>query len=374
VRCFRSLAGWLGAASPPIDETRGGGAHLWDGILDTLMPFEVNARVEDAMTQPTKSAIAQRYRRFGANEANGLSPLYEMLSAHIAESEPVLTFLATLPVDRQQPNLFFAALRVVARCPVHPDELDEIVVSHASDIAAVMRSRTTQTNEAGRCAVLLPALARLQQPLAIIEVGASAGLCLLPDLYGYDYGRCRLEPPTSTHDIAPIFPCIANEATPLPTVLPTIGWRLGLDLNPLSVTSAQDMEWLAALVWPEQSGRLDRLRAAAVAQKSLPRVERGDALRDLPSIIAAVPKGMTAVVFHSAVLAYVRSQSNRDAFARMVMESGATWISNEAPGVFPAIAAKASHTNRQDRFLLAINGKPLAWTGPHGQSIDWFDG
>jgi hypothetical protein len=23
-------------------------------------------------------------------------------------------------------------------------------------------------------------------------------------------------------------------------------------------------------------------------------------------------------------------------------------------------------------FLLMENGVPLAWTGPHGQSIDWF--
>src|SRR5688572_2797397 len=84
------------------------------------MPCEVNARVEGAMTQSTKIAIAQRYRRFGSNEARGLSPLYEMLSAHIAESEPVLTFLARLPVDRQQPNLFFAALRMVARRVVSP--------------------------------------------------------------------------------------------------------------------------------------------------------------------------------------------------------------------------------------------------------------
>ena len=45
-----------------------------------------------------------------------------------------------------------------------------------------------QTNEAGRCAVLLPVLAALPQPLALLEVGASAGLCLYPDRYAYRYG------------------------------------------------------------------------------------------------------------------------------------------------------------------------------------------
>ena len=37
-------------------------------------------------------------------------------------------------------------------------------------------ARRTQTNEPARCAVLLPALAQLPQPLALIEAGASAGL------------------------------------------------------------------------------------------------------------------------------------------------------------------------------------------------------
>jgi hypothetical protein len=44
-----------------------------------------------------------------------------------------------------------------------------------------MLSRSTQTNEPARCATLLPVLAQLPQPLALNEVGASAGLCLLPD-------------------------------------------------------------------------------------------------------------------------------------------------------------------------------------------------
>jgi hypothetical protein len=94
-------------------------------------------------------------------------------------------------------------------------------------------------------------LARLRQPLAIVEVGAAAGLCLLPDLYGYEYGRLRLEAPYSTRDVGPVFPCIASASTPVPEMLPTIGRRMGLDLNPLSVTSAQDMEWLA--LWSGRS-------------------------------------------------------------------------------------------------------------------------
>ena len=88
---------------------------------------------------------------------------------------------------------------------------------HASAVRATMLTRRTQTNEAGRCATLLPVLARLPQPLALLEVGASAGLCLLPDRYGYDYGHRQLAPASPD---APVFPCRANPATPLPAGAP----------------------------------------------------------------------------------------------------------------------------------------------------------
>src|SRR6266567_66998 len=93
-----------------------------------------------------------------------------------------------------------------------------------------MLSRTTQTNEPARCAVMLPLLAQLPQPLALLEVGASAGLCLLPDRYGYDYDGYTLgsgPPVLKTH--------VENDP-PLPNHLPEIVWRAGLDLDPIDVT------------------------------------------------------------------------------------------------------------------------------------------
>nr|WP_275311681.1 DUF2332 family protein [Streptomyces yunnanensis] len=51
------------------------------------------------------------------------------------------------------------------------------VVTHWDEVSSLMLVRLTQTNESARCATLLPVLATLPQPLALIEVGASAGLC-----------------------------------------------------------------------------------------------------------------------------------------------------------------------------------------------------
>ncbi|MBV8998283.1 MAG: DUF2332 family protein [Solirubrobacterales bacterium] len=76
-----------------------------------------------------------------------------------------------------------------------PQEFISLVLHHRDEIATVMASRRTQTNEPARCATLLPVLARLPQPLALVEVGAAAGLCLLPDYYAYDFGGGRSLPP-----------------------------------------------------------------------------------------------------------------------------------------------------------------------------------
>ena len=322
------------------------------------------------------ATIARRYQRFATTEARGLSPVYEALALAVAGSPAMLEFLATLPSERQQPNLFLAATRKVAGVPRDRQELEAVVGTHADRIREVMLSRTTQTNEPARCAVLLPALARLRQPLALIEVGASAGLCLLPDRYGYDYGRHRIDGPSSAPLPSPVFSCVANEATPLPTMLPLVKWRCGLDLNPLDVASATEMAWLETLVWPGQELRAQRLREAIkVAQADPPKVFQGDLLSDLPSVVQRAPKDAQLVVFHTAVLGYVASKPDRDAFARMVRQTGAVWISNEAPSVFPELLRSAPPAPGPGHFLLlAIDGKPVAWTGPHGQSIDWFAG
>jgi hypothetical protein len=83
---------------------------------------------------------------------------------------------------------------------------------------------------------------------------------------------------------------------------------------------------------------------------------------------------MQLVVYHTAVLGYVGSQLQRDAFAKTVRQTGAVWISNEVPSALPELARTAPQPPSPGHFLLAVDGKPVAWTGPHGQSIYWFAG
>jgi hypothetical protein len=133
------------------------------------------------------------------------------------------------------------------------------------------------------------------------------------------------------------------------------------------------MAWLETLVWPGQAHRAQNLRAAIeIARAETPEVRRGDLRADLPAIAELAPKDMRLVVYHTAVLGYVASRSDREAFARAVRRTGALWISNEVPSVFPELARAAPLPPSPGHFLLAVDGKPVAWTGPHGQSIDWF--
>jgi hypothetical protein len=94
--------------------------------------------------------IAERYRRFARVEAQGYSPLYEMLVLHVAQAPQALGFLMRLPRERQRPNLLFAAMRLVTGTPASIQDFDGALHEHADAIAEVMLTRTTQTNEPGR--------------------------------------------------------------------------------------------------------------------------------------------------------------------------------------------------------------------------------
>jgi hypothetical protein len=310
------------------------------------------------------SALAARYRRFASHEARGRSPLYEALAESVAADPALLDFLLGLPEAKRQPNLLLASVRVLHGLPANAEALRRSVLHAPGALADFMLAHATQTNEPARCATLLPVLAALPQPLALIEVGASAGLCLLPDFYAYYYGGTVLRPQAGD---PPVFTCRAGPGVPLPAALPQVVWRAGLDLNPLDAADPEQRAWLEALVWPEQAARLSGLRGALdIAARERPPVHQGDLLGGaLEALCRTTPAGIHPVIFHTAVLAYVPDQADRAAFGRRAMALG-TWIANEAPGILPGTIAPPG------RFVLSVNGKPRAHTDPHGAALDWL--
>jgi hypothetical protein len=313
--------------------------------------------------------VATLYRRFAEYEARGVSDIYREWATRVADDREVLELISTLHGIKRQPNLLFAAARHLGAPEGPYAPFRAWLVSHWPDVFPVVVSRSTQTNEAARCAVLLPILSRLDGDLALIEAGASAGLTLYPDRYSYRYDCggtvSELDPPDGRSRV--VIPCTIDEAS-LPTRLPHIRWRAGADLNPIDATDAQELSWLEALVWPEHDARRERLRAAAaVVAADPPHLLKGDILDRIPQLIRAAPAGAHVIVFHSAVLNYVPRAQREEFTALMSSYPDVTWISNEGAGVLPSISAQVGIETR-GRTIVAVDGRPVALAGPHGQS------
>lgn len=338
-------------------------------------------------TRGAESATAQWYRHFGTVDAPGNSDCYAAWSVGIAEDPELLRRIDEWPYNKRQPLLMLAAARFLgAQISPYPD-FRAFLDAHWEDVSRTVLARATQTNEAGRCATLLPSLAQIAadggRPLALIEVGASAGLALFPDRYGYEYdagpGLTRLAPAGA--GTYPVLGCTVTGPAPLPAELPRVVWRAGIDLNPLDVRNPDDVAWLEALIWPEQDFRRERLRRAnAIAQADPPLLVAGDLNDQLPALAARAPSDATLVVFHSAVMAYLDAEA-RDRFratmARLAVDRGCHWLSNEGHTVIiqadgSSVVPEMDESRLRGRFLLLHNGKPTAITGPHGQSLEWL--
>lgn len=318
--------------------------------------------------------VVESYTGFAAEAAD--SPTFADWATRLAADPEVVEWVRTLPGIKQQPNLVFAAARwhgVAAPGPY--SGLREALLGDDGSIRATILARATQTNEVGRLATLLPAFGAFEGPLALLEVGASAGLCLYPDRWGYAWQTGE-----GTHLLGeePRLPCRVSGPAPLPTSLPEIAWRGGIDLNPLDVTDADEMAWLENLVWPGQAERRERLaHAIAIARADPPRIARGDLLELVRERVEKASAHGTVVVFHSAVIAYL-SPADRLTFDTIMRELVAQglchWVSNEGKQVLESVTRTgppipADHPT----FVLGIDGRMVAQTHGHGRSLRWTD-
>lgn len=325
-------------------------------------------------TRTVTSAVAVPYRRF-AREASD-SPCFVEWASRIADDETVLAWIASLPEAKQQPNLVLAAARWHGVAAPGPYEaLRTALLDDDGSIRATILSRSTQTNEAGRLATLTPALSRLQAEesgaaLSLLEVGASAGLCLYPDRWAYRWSTDRGD---VTRGRGLELPCRVTGPAPLPDEPPTVSRRAGLDLDPLDVTDAGAMAWLQNLVWPEQDDRRARLRhAIEVARTDPPLLVAGDLLTDVPRLVAEAAEAGPVVLFHSAVIAYLEPADRvtfDELMQSLVTDGACHWISNEAPGVVPSAHAPDDAPG----FVLAVDGETVALTHGHGRTLHWLE-
>jgi hypothetical protein len=338
-------------------------------------------------------ALALRFERFARQECH-VSPLYERLSLGVAGDPEVLAIAARAKPGQPVPNLLLAAVHFLllsgvqhpladfypSLSPVTPVAADPyprfrvFCLEHREKVLELISTRLVQTNEVRRCGCLLPAFTQVAQhaqgrPLALVEIGASAGLNLLWDRYGYDYGEGRhCGDSRSPVQIA----CRLRDVQQpmLPVVLPTVGMRVGLDLNPIDVRDPNAALWLRALVWPDERGRAELLRQAIqVAQHDPPRLLAGNALDLLPEALATVPNDQTLCVFHTHTMNQFPSEARARLWALVADQAAARdlyrisieWLGEAHPRLELMSFAGGVLTEQL-----------LAYCGSHGEWLEWL--
>ena len=123
--------------------------------------------------------------------------------------------------------------------------------------------------------------------------------------------------------------------------MPEVVARVGVDLDPVDVTDADEARWLRACLWPDQPERVARLEAEmALAATAPPLLLRGDAVEVLPDAFARVPADALPVVTTTWALSRFPLESRLRFLHRL--DEAATgravaWVSAEGVGVAPAI-------------------------------------
>jgi len=327
------------------------------------------------------AAVQERYARFARVEAPHRSPLYARWAAGVAGDPRSAGILARIPPEHRQPPLVFAVTRMLGSGLVAYPAWAAWLDAHADAVVAECRARGVQTNEPLRCAAMLPALAAIPGPLAVIEVGASAGLCLYPDRYSYRYrsddGVVAIDPVDGPSRVV----LAAQWRGPAPRLrMPDIIWRAGIDLQPRDAREAADRAWLTGLVWPGEDGRAARVEAALdVAAADPPLLVAGDAATALPELAARAPRGATLVVTTPGVLAHV-PRARRERIAATARGLG-RWVTLDAPGLHAAVAGAwapqaAAGEWPNGAFALAVDGRVMAAVDPLGAIVrpigaDW---
>jgi len=324
--------------------------------------------------------LAQRFRTFAQVEAKDSSPTYAALAERIANDPLVLEVAAEAPASQPLPNLLFAAVQYLLEDDPITDEepaerafarLQEVVTSRQQQVAHLLKTRLVQTNEVRRSIVIHSAIARACHdlppgPIALIEIGASAGLNLLFDLYEFQYGHG----PRFGKWGSPVFiRCsLRGDKTPcMSWPFSIIVSRLGIDLNPIDVHDEDQLQWLRALIWPEHDDRRLLLDLALDIRRDRPLdVIAGDGVELLPSILEKLPADVAPVVFHT----FVANQLSSDSKKRLVETIDTFGVERDIAHVHNHLADGLHATTYRRGKRIEI---PLAQMEGHARWVEWHD-
>lgn len=279
-----------------------------------------------------------------------------------------------LALSGRHPEL--AALYPPAADAFDADALPPLLRRLLADEVAHLRSflaSAPQTNEVMRSAALLGGFAVVAQatglPLALCEIGASAGLNLLWDRFHYTLGTQRWGDAASPVQLV-------SDWRGHPPALPArigVADRRGNDLRPIDLHDAAEVLRLRSYVWPDQLARAARLRGAiSLAQRERPVVEAGDAAAWVERQLATPRDGMATVLVHSIVWQYLPPAARThieatlaDAAARARRDAPLAWLRMEF------FAKDAPAELRLTRWPGGVE-QVLARCHPHGEWVEWL--
>ncbi|MGA9226016.1 MAG: DUF2332 domain-containing protein [Mesobacillus sp.] len=334
--------------------------------------------------------LAGKFRSFAIEECRNSSPLYEFLAMKIAEDEEILELASKGRGGQPIPNLLFGAVHYLllkgnehelrefypslVKKPRKSEEslnyFRDFCVQKSKEINEILTNKIVQTNEVSRCSYLYPAFSYIyrmtKKPLALIEIGTSAGLQLLVEKYKYSYGTER-NYGFKNSDVH-ISAEIRGDYTPLNQLSNfNVASRIGIDLHINDVSDEEDYLWLKSLIWPEHQERRELFEKAAcyVRNNTLKLIE-GDGVELLESISKYIPDDQIICVFHT----HVANQMPIETKERLLQN-----IKNvgEKRDIFHL------YNNIQDRDLhldYYLNGKEslnkIAETEGHGRWFTWL--
>ncbi|MFI0407063.1 DUF2332 domain-containing protein [Actinomadura sp. 3N508] len=319
------------------------------------------------------------------------SPMYAELLARAADEAPDL--LADVLGTRREAGFIIGMLGTVHRLVLEgrvpdlaahyptaggtADPLEawpafrDVLAAHTEEIRAGLAD-PPQTNEVGRAAPLvgglLTAVAAHGLPVRLLEIGASAGLNLRADRFRILHGHGGYGP-----DSPVVLPDAWHGTLP-PDVPLTVTERLGCDPAPLDPASPEARLRLLSYVWPDQTARVERLRAAfEVAARVPATVVRAGAAEFLDGLAPA--PGAVTVVWHSTMQPYMSG----DEAARVVrsVENAGAAATADAPVAYLTFEARdASRLNAVQVVTLRTwpdGDRRILGEGPaHGLPVTWF--
>ena len=270
----------------------------------------------------------------------------------VADEEVLLDLAVAIPAEKLPPLLLSAALQYLVGRD-HPEPLatyyptpgsgqpplDDafaptlaaFAAQNATELAELCRAHRYQMNEVGRSADVLAVLGEVLRdapgrPIALVDLGTGAGLGLHLDRYHYRFGdTVTVGDASSTVQLE----CALRGATPpLPTELPTVTARVGVDAEPLDLGIDEVREWLAACIPPE-AGAVDRFAAAsAIARENPATLVRGDLVSSLADVVAGLPDDALPVLVDTYVHVFL-PDDDRARFRALLPELGRDleWIS-----------------------------------------------